>query len=46
VKELTKEKKEKEKFLIDLELMNLKNAFLLQSKDFRKKTITILALGS
>jgi hypothetical protein len=39
VKALTKEKKEKENVLTDLELINLKNVSLLQSKEFRKKTI-------
>jgi hypothetical protein len=33
VKALIKEKKEKENVLINSELMNLKNASLLQSKD-------------
>jgi hypothetical protein len=37
VKALTK-KKEKENVLIDLELINLKNVFLLQSEKLRKKT--------
>jgi hypothetical protein len=39
VKALTKEKKEKENVLIDLELINLKNVSLLQSKELRKKII-------
>ncbi len=39
MKALTKEKKEKENVLTDLELINLKNVSLLQSKEFRKKTI-------
>jgi hypothetical protein len=36
VKTLTKEKKEKENVLTDLELVNLNNAFLLQSKELRR----------
>jgi hypothetical protein len=39
VKALTKEKKEKENVLIDLEWINLKDVFLLQFEKFRKKTI-------
>ncbi len=39
MKALTKEKKEKENVLIDLELINLKNVSLLQSKELRKKII-------
>jgi hypothetical protein len=39
VKALTKGKKEKEDFLIDLELVNLKNVSLLQSKKLRRKII-------
>jgi hypothetical protein len=48
VKALTKEKKEKEKenVLIDLEWMNMKKTSLLQSKEFRKKIIMTLVLGS
>jgi len=38
VKALTKEKKKKENVLIHLELINLKNVFLLQFEKFRKKT--------
>jgi len=38
VKALTKEKKEKENALIDLELINIKNVFLLQFEEFRRKT--------
>ncbi len=38
VKTLTKEKKEKENVLIDLELVNLKNASLLNSEELRRKT--------
>jgi hypothetical protein len=34
---LTKENKEKENVLIDLELVNLKNVSLLQSKELRRK---------
>ncbi len=37
MKALTKEKKEKENVLIDFELLNLKNTFLLQFKDLRRK---------
>jgi hypothetical protein len=37
VEALTKEKKEKENVLIDLELMNLKNAYLHNSKKLKKK---------
>jgi len=37
VKTPTKEKKEKENVLINLELINLKNVFLLQSKEFRRR---------
>jgi len=39
MKALTKEKKEKENVLINLELINMKNVFLLQSKELRRKTI-------
>jgi hypothetical protein len=39
VKTLTKGKKEKENVLTRLELMNLKNVSLLQSKELRRKTI-------
>ncbi len=39
MKALTKEKKEKENVLTYLELINLKNVFLLQSEEFRRKTI-------
>ncbi len=38
MKALTKEKKERQNVLIDLELVNLKNAFLLNSEEFRRKT--------
>jgi hypothetical protein len=38
VKALAKEKKEKENVLTYLELINLKNVFLLQYEEFRKKT--------
>jgi hypothetical protein len=37
VKALTKEKKEKETILIDLELIYLKNVFMLHLKELRKK---------
>jgi hypothetical protein len=37
VKALTKEKKEKENVLIDLELINLKNVSLLEFEELRKK---------
>jgi len=37
VKVVTKEKKEKENVLIYLELVNLNNAFLLNSKELRRK---------
>ncbi len=44
---LTKEKKEKENVLIDLELVNMKNASLLNSKELKgKKNVATLALGS
>jgi hypothetical protein len=36
VKILTKEKKEKENVLIDLELMNLNNASLLNFEEFKR----------
>ncbi len=39
VKALTKEKKEKENVMTNLELMNLKNVSMLQSKELRRKTI-------
>jgi hypothetical protein len=39
VKALTKEKKEKENVLIDFELVNLKNACILNFKELRRKTI-------
>ncbi len=38
MKALTKKKKEKENALIDLELINMKNVFLLQLEELRKKT--------
>ncbi len=41
VKALTKKKKEKENVLIDLELINLKNVFLLQSKELKRKTTKV-----
>ncbi len=37
VKALTKENKEKEIVLIDLELINMKNVYLLQFKELRKR---------
>jgi hypothetical protein len=37
VKALTKEKKKKDNVLIDLELINVKNVSLLQSKELRRK---------
>jgi hypothetical protein len=37
VKALTKEKEKKENVLIDLELVNLKNTFLLQFEDLKRK---------
>ncbi len=41
MKALTKEKKEKENVLIDLELINLKNVSLLQFEEFKKKTTEV-----
>jgi hypothetical protein len=41
VKALTKEKKEKENVLTDLELINLKNVSLLQFEEFKRKTIEV-----
>jgi uncharacterized protein with HEPN domain len=38
-KALTKEKKEKENVMTYLELVNMKNVFLLQYKELRRKTI-------
>jgi hypothetical protein len=38
MKALTKEKKEKENVLIDLELINLKNVSILQFEEFKRKT--------
>jgi len=38
VKALIKEKKEKDNVLTYLELVNLKNVFLLQFKELRRKT--------
>ncbi len=38
MKALTKEKKEKENFLMDLELVNIKNVSLLQFEKFRRKS--------
>jgi hypothetical protein len=37
VEALIKEKKEKENVLIGLELMNLKNVFLLNSKELKRR---------
>jgi len=37
VKKLNKKKKEKENVLTNLELINLKNVFLLESKELRRK---------
>ncbi len=39
VKALTKGKKEKENVLINLELINMNNVFLLQFNELRRKTI-------
>jgi len=41
VKALTKQKKEKENVLTNLELINLKNVFLLQSEELRIKTTKV-----
>jgi cell division protein FtsX len=41
VKAQTKEKKEKENVLKNLELVNLKNVFLQQFKELRRKTTKI-----
>ncbi len=41
VKALTEKKKEKDNVLIDLELINLKNVFLLQFEELRKKTTEV-----
>ncbi len=41
MKALTKEKKEKEDVLIDLELINLKNVSLLQFEEFKRKTTEV-----
>jgi hypothetical protein len=38
VKALIKEKKEKENVLTDLELINLKNVYLLQLEELKRKT--------
>ncbi len=38
MKALTKEKKEKENVLTNLELINMNNVFLSQSKELRRKT--------
>ncbi len=41
MKVLTKENKEKENILINLELINLKNVFLLQFEEFKRKTLEV-----
>jgi len=41
VKVLTKENKEKENVLTDLELINLKNVSLLQSKELKIKIVEV-----
>jgi len=41
VETFIKEKKKKENVLIDLELVNLKNASLLNSKKLRRRTIEV-----
>jgi hypothetical protein len=41
VKVLTKEKKEKENVLIDLELINMKNISLIQYEEFKKMTTKV-----
>jgi hypothetical protein len=41
MKALTKEKKEKEKVITNLELINLKNVSLLQFDELRRKTIEV-----
>ncbi len=41
VKALTKEKKEKDNVLIDLEFINLKNVFLFQFEEVRKKIVEV-----
>jgi hypothetical protein len=41
VKILIKEKKEKENVLTNLELINLKNVFLLQFEELKRKTIGV-----
>jgi hypothetical protein len=38
VKALTKEKKEKDNVLTNLELVNMKNASMLQSEELKRKT--------
>ncbi len=44
VKALTKEKKEKENVIANLELINLKNVYLLQSKEFKTIEVEIKKL--
>ncbi len=41
MKALTKEKKKKDNVMIDLELINVKNASLLQYKELRRKTTKV-----
>jgi hypothetical protein len=41
VEALTKEKKEKDNVLIDLELVNLKSAFLLNYEELIKRTMEV-----
>ncbi len=41
MKALIKEKKEKKNVLTNLELINLNNLFLLQSKELRIKTLEV-----
>ncbi len=41
MKALTKEKKEKENVITNLELINMNNVFLSQSKELRRKTTEV-----
>jgi len=41
VKALTKKQKENENVLTDLELINMKNIFLLQFEELRRKTTKV-----
>jgi hypothetical protein len=41
VKAITKKKKENENVLTDLELVNMKNVFLLQFEEFKRKTTKV-----